>query len=41
MVYAVRQKRKESALKQFGYFTFYRVLQAISDIAAARWIFEL
>jgi polyisoprenyl-phosphate glycosyltransferase len=32
VVYAVRQKRKESALKQIGYFTFYRLLRAISDI---------
>jgi glycosyltransferase involved in cell wall biosynthesis len=32
VVYAVRQKRKESSLKQLGYFTFYRLLRAISDI---------
>jgi polyisoprenyl-phosphate glycosyltransferase len=32
VVYAVRQKRKESALKKLGYFTFYRLLRAISDI---------
>jgi len=32
VVYAVRQNRKESALKQLGYFTFYRLLRAISDI---------
>ncbi len=32
VVYAVREKRKESALKQLGYFTFYRLLRAISDI---------
>ena len=28
----MRQKRKENAVKQLGYFTFYRLLRAISDI---------
>jgi polyisoprenyl-phosphate glycosyltransferase len=32
VVYAVRRKRKESAFKKLGYFTFYRVLNAISDL---------
>jgi polyisoprenyl-phosphate glycosyltransferase len=32
VVYAVRQHRKESALKRAGYFTFYRLLNAISDL---------
>ena len=32
VVYAVREKRKENALKQLGYLTFYRLLRAISDI---------
>ena len=27
VVYAVRQKRKENAVKRLGYFTFYRLLQ--------------
>jgi glycosyltransferase involved in cell wall biosynthesis len=33
VVYAVRRKRKENALKRFGYFVFYRILGAIGDIA--------
>lgn len=32
VVYAVRRKRKENAFKRFGYFTFYRLLRAISDV---------
>lgn len=32
VVYAIRRKRKEHAFKKLGYFTFYRVLNAISDL---------
>jgi dolichol-phosphate mannosyltransferase len=32
VVYAVRQNRKEGALKRAGYWVFYRVLRAISDL---------
>ena len=32
VVYAVRKRRKESLLKRLGYFGFYRILQAISDL---------
>ena len=32
VVYAVRRKRKENAVKRLGYFTFYRLLRAISEI---------
>jgi polyisoprenyl-phosphate glycosyltransferase len=32
VVYAVRRNRKENALKRLAYFTFYRVLNAISDL---------
>jgi dolichol-phosphate mannosyltransferase len=32
VVYAVREKRKENLLKQAGYFLFYRILRAISDL---------
>jgi glycosyltransferase involved in cell wall biosynthesis len=32
VVYAVRQKRKEGLLKRAAYFSFYRLLRAISDI---------
>jgi polyisoprenyl-phosphate glycosyltransferase len=32
VVYAVRRKRKENALKRLAYFTFYRLLNAISDL---------
>lgn len=32
VVYAVRQKRKESLLKRTGYYLFYRLLRAISDL---------
>jgi dolichol-phosphate mannosyltransferase len=32
VVYAVRQKRKERALKRLGYFAFYRIMNAISDL---------
>jgi glycosyltransferase involved in cell wall biosynthesis len=32
VVYAVRTKRKENLFKRFGYFMFYRLLRAISDI---------
>ena len=32
VVYAVRQKRKESALKRAAYFSFYRLLQFVSNI---------
>ena len=32
VVYAVRAKRKENAFKKLGYFTFYRILNAISDL---------
>lgn len=33
VVYAVRRKRKESALKRLAYWTFYRLLNAISEIS--------
>ncbi len=32
VVYAVRQRRKEGPLKRLGYFCFYRLLSAISDV---------
>ncbi|HKI32383.1 MAG TPA: glycosyltransferase family 2 protein, partial [Gemmataceae bacterium] len=32
VVYAVRQNRKENLLKRAGYWTFYRLLRAISDL---------
>jgi polyisoprenyl-phosphate glycosyltransferase len=32
VVYAVREKRKESPLKRLGYFAFYRIMNAISDL---------
>jgi len=32
VVYAVRRHRKENAVKRAGYFGFYRVLNAISDL---------
>ncbi len=32
VVYAVRTKRKEGAFKKLGYFAFYRILNAISDL---------
>ncbi|MGC8638718.1 MAG: glycosyltransferase family 2 protein [Isosphaeraceae bacterium] len=32
VVYAVREKRKEGPLKRLGYFSFYRILRAISDL---------
>lgn len=32
VVYAVRQRRKEDPLKRLGYFCFYRLLSAISDL---------
>ncbi len=32
VVYAVRRHRKEGPLKRLGYFAFYRVLNAISDL---------
>jgi dolichol-phosphate mannosyltransferase len=32
VVYAVRQHRKEGALKRAGYWAFYRLLRAISDL---------
>jgi glycosyltransferase involved in cell wall biosynthesis len=32
VVYAIREKRKEGAFKRFGYFVFYRLLRAISDL---------
>jgi glycosyltransferase involved in cell wall biosynthesis len=32
VVYAVRQRRKEGLFKRIGYFTFYRLLRAISDL---------
>jgi dolichol-phosphate mannosyltransferase len=32
VVYAVRQNRKEGALKRAGYWVFYRLLRAISDL---------
>ena len=32
VVYGVRQRRKEGLLKRLGYFGFYRILSAISDL---------
>lgn len=32
VVYAVRAKRKEGPLKRLGYFAFYRLLRAVSDL---------
>jgi polyisoprenyl-phosphate glycosyltransferase len=32
VVYAVRTKRKENVFKKLGYFAFYRILNAISDL---------
>jgi dolichol-phosphate mannosyltransferase len=32
VVYAVRTARKEGALKRLGYFAFYRLLRAVSDL---------
>jgi polyisoprenyl-phosphate glycosyltransferase len=32
VVYAVRQERKEGPLKRLGYFSFYRIFRAISDL---------
>ena len=32
VVYAVRTKRKEGPLKRLGYFVFYRLLRAVSDL---------
>ncbi len=32
VVYAIRRKRKEPLLKRMGYFLFYRLLRAISDL---------
>ena len=32
VVYAVRTKRKENVLKRAGYFLFYRLLRAVSDL---------
>jgi polyisoprenyl-phosphate glycosyltransferase len=32
VVYAVRQKRKENLIKRTGYFLFYRLLRAVSDL---------
>jgi glycosyltransferase involved in cell wall biosynthesis len=32
VVYAIRRKRKEHLLKRLGYFSFYRILNAISDL---------
>jgi dolichol-phosphate mannosyltransferase len=32
VVYAIRQKRKEGLFKRMAYFTFYRLLRAISDL---------
>jgi dolichol-phosphate mannosyltransferase len=32
VVYGVRQRRKEGLLKRLGYFSFYRILAAISDL---------
>jgi glycosyltransferase involved in cell wall biosynthesis len=32
VVYAVRRRRKENAPKRLAYFTFYRILNAISDL---------
>jgi polyisoprenyl-phosphate glycosyltransferase len=33
VVFAVRRKRKENAIKRLGYWTFYRLLNAISEIS--------
>src|SRR5262249_20117056 len=33
VVYAVRHRRKEGPVKRLGYFGFYRILNAISDLA--------
>ena len=33
VVYAVRRNRKEGPAKRLGYFAFYRILNAISDLA--------
>ncbi len=32
VVYAIRTKRKENALKRFAYFAFYRLLRVVSDL---------
>jgi glycosyltransferase involved in cell wall biosynthesis len=32
VVYAIRTKRKEGVLKRVGYFSFYRMMRAISDL---------
>lgn len=32
VVYAIRTKRKESLVKRLGYFLFYRLLRAVSDL---------
>ncbi|QEH38290.1 hypothetical protein OJF2_68880 [Aquisphaera giovannonii] len=32
VVYAVRRNRKEGAVKKLGYFAFYRIMNAISDL---------
>ena len=32
VVYAVRRSRKEGLAKRFGYFAFYRILRAVSDL---------
>jgi dolichol-phosphate mannosyltransferase len=32
VVYAIRERRKEGPLKRLGYFVFYRLLNAISDL---------
>jgi len=32
VVYAVRRQRKEGALKRLGYFAFYRLMRALSDL---------
>ena len=32
VIYAVRQRRKEGSLKKLGYFCFYRLLNALSDL---------
>jgi glycosyltransferase involved in cell wall biosynthesis len=32
VVYAIRRRRKEGAVKRLGYYTFYRILSAISDL---------
>ena len=32
VVYAIRHRRKENGFKRLGYFTFYRLLRAISDL---------